>query len=113
MITISIIGILAVIALPKFADMVRKSKEGATKGNLGALRSTLSIYYSDLEGLYPATIVANDALTALTINGKFLTAIPVVRAADYHGDNAAELDGATGHIPPDDAGSWYYLGDID
>ena len=39
MIVVAIIGILAAIAIPKFADLIRKSNEGATKGNLGATRS--------------------------------------------------------------------------
>ena len=43
MIVVAIIGILASIAVPKFADLLRKSKEGQTKGNLGSLRSILNI----------------------------------------------------------------------
>lgn len=31
----------------------RKAKEGATKGNLGALRSALAVHYGDKEGYYP------------------------------------------------------------
>jgi len=50
MIVVAIIGILAAIAIPQFAQLVAKSQEGATKGNLGTLRSSLSIYYGDLEG---------------------------------------------------------------
>ena len=55
MIVIVIIGILAAVAIPKFADMVDKSKEGATKGQLTSLRSALNIYYSDNEGKYIKT----------------------------------------------------------
>ncbi|MBI5239194.1 MAG: prepilin-type N-terminal cleavage/methylation domain-containing protein, partial [Elusimicrobia bacterium] len=36
MIVVAIIGILAAIAIPKFASLIRKSSEGASKGNLGA-----------------------------------------------------------------------------
>jgi prepilin-type N-terminal cleavage/methylation domain-containing protein len=43
MIVVAIIGILAAIALPKFADMIEKSREGSTKGNIGALKSANSI----------------------------------------------------------------------
>ena len=53
MIVVAIIGILAAVAVPKFAEMIRKSKEGATKGSLSALRSALTIYLSDNEGLQP------------------------------------------------------------
>ena len=53
MIVVAIIGILAAIAIPQFAQLISKSQEGATKGNLGTIRSALSIYYGDTEGRYP------------------------------------------------------------
>ena len=43
MIVVAIIGILAAIAIPKFAELIRKSNEGASKGSLGSIRSALSI----------------------------------------------------------------------
>jgi type II secretory pathway pseudopilin PulG len=49
MLVVAIIGILAAIAIPQFSNMTTKSKEGATKGNLGALRSALQIYFGDNE----------------------------------------------------------------
>ncbi|MFH1380359.1 MAG: type II secretion system protein [bacterium] len=60
MIVVAIIGILAAIAIPKFADLITKANEGATKGNLGAIRSALSIYFADME-IYP---VDDDAAVA-------------------------------------------------
>ena len=54
MIVVAIIGILAGIAIPRYMNFIRRSREGATKGNLGAIRSALNIYYSDTEGLFPA-----------------------------------------------------------
>ncbi|MBI2069298.1 MAG: type II secretion system protein [Elusimicrobia bacterium] len=66
MIVVAIIGILAAIAIPKFAELVRKAQEGRTRGNLSAIRSALSIYYSDSEGMPPLDI---DALFA---NSKYL-----------------------------------------
>ena len=58
MMVVAIIGILATIALPKFAEMVARAKEASTKGSLGALRSAMSIYYADTEGTYPFAIEA-------------------------------------------------------
>ena len=75
MIVVAIIGILAAIAIPKFAELIRKSKEGKTKGNLGALRSAISIYYGDMEGLFP------NELRSLTVSGKYLSPMPAVTAA--------------------------------
>ena len=56
MIVVAIIGILAAVAIPKFADLVNKSKEAAVKGTLGAVRSAVSIYYGDLEGSCPGNL---------------------------------------------------------
>ncbi|MDA3793334.1 MAG: prepilin-type N-terminal cleavage/methylation domain-containing protein [Elusimicrobia bacterium] len=47
MIVVAIIGILAASAIPKFADIVNKSKEAAAKGNLSAVRSAVTIYYAE------------------------------------------------------------------
>jgi type IV pilus assembly protein PilA len=56
MIVVAIIGILAAIAIPKFAQMLEKSREGATKGNLGSIKSAASIYYGDTQGVWPTTL---------------------------------------------------------
>jgi len=56
MIVVAIIGILAAVAIPKFAQMLEKSREGATKGNLSALKSAASNYYADQQGQYPSTL---------------------------------------------------------
>jgi len=53
MIVVAIIGILAAIAIPKFAQMMEKSREGATKGNIASLRSAISIYQGDWQGAAP------------------------------------------------------------
>jgi type II secretion system protein G len=60
MIVIVIIGILAAVAVPKFADMVDKSKEGATKAQLTAIRGALQVYYGDNEGKFPKTTKEQD-----------------------------------------------------
>lgn len=83
MIVVAIIGILAAIAIPKFADLIRKSNEGATKGNLGSVRSALSIYYGDQEGIYPGDP------TALTVNGNYMSSIPKAKTPNYHPDSAS------------------------
>ena len=101
MIVVAIIGILAAIAIPKFAELIRKSSEGASKGNLGALRSAMSIYYGDMEGTYPATV------GALTIGGKYLTVIPPAKAPNYHTDSSTIVL-LTGAANPTNVGGWYY-----
>ena len=66
MIVVAIIGILAAVAIPKFADLVIKSKEATVKGQLGSVRSAVSIYYGDTEGVNPANLLA------LTTQGRYL-----------------------------------------
>jgi prepilin-type N-terminal cleavage/methylation domain-containing protein len=104
MIVVAIIGILAAIAIPQFAQLVSKSQEGRTKANLGTIRSALSIYYGDTEGWYPTTA---SSLDALTIGQKYLQALPradlpaTVQSAGHSAINDV------GNTPNDTAG-WYY-----
>src|SRR5260370_26809022 len=56
MIVVAIIGILAAVAIPKFAQMMEKSREGATKGNIGAIKSAVTIYSGDWHGNWPSDI---------------------------------------------------------
>ena len=56
MIVVAIIGVLAAVAIPKFANLIRKAKEASAKGQLGAVRSAVSIYYGDLEGNWPVDL---------------------------------------------------------
>ena len=86
MIVVAIIGILAAIAIPKFANLIRKSGEGASKGNVGSIRSALSIYYGDMEGQYPSD------LASLTIAGKYLASLPVSKAPNYHADSSSIVE---------------------
>src|SRR5438874_13588112 len=83
MIVVAIIGILAAVAIPKFAEMLRKSKEGATKGSLTNLRSALTIYISDNEGLTPMTYSVVTDYTPATLTSvltpKYMEAIPTAK----------------------------------
>lgn len=104
MIVVAIVGILSAIAVPKFAELIRKSNEGAGKGNLGAVRSALSIQYGDLEGAYPYHPIA------LTAGGKYLSELPRAKTPNYHADSnrvrlVASLAGLT------DEGGWAYYSD--
>jgi prepilin-type N-terminal cleavage/methylation domain-containing protein len=101
MIVVAIIGILAAIAIPKFAELIRKSGEGASKGNLGALRSALSIYYGDMEGQYPAQ------LASMTIAGKYMSVLPVAKTPSYHADTSTENNGYS-HNADGLTGAWWF-----
>jgi MSHA pilin protein MshA len=59
-----ILGILAVVAIPKFVDLTTQAKIAASQSALGAVRSTLSIKYAENAATggaaYPAALVAAD-----------------------------------------------------
>lgn len=79
MIVVGIIAILAAIAAPKFADMLTKAQEGTTKGNLGALRSALNVYYADNLGVYPAcTTGPSSTVFSTVLIPNYISAIPPV-----------------------------------
>lgn len=106
MIVVAIIGILAAIAIPKFSQLVTKSNEASTKGNLGAVRSALSIYYGDMEGWYPA----DAGLASLQSNSKYLTSIPMAKVPALGATNPGHTDsnGITLSTTFSDAGGWVY-----
>jgi prepilin-type N-terminal cleavage/methylation domain-containing protein len=106
MIVVAIIGILAAIAIPQFAQLVAKSQEGATKGNLGTIRSALSIYYGDTEGVYPTEA---NGFTSLTTGGKYLQGVPqanlpMTSNSSVHPTTTVVTNLNTGN----DTGLWYY-----
>jgi len=98
MIVVAIIGILAAIAIPKFANLINKSKEGATKGALSTVRSAIQVYYGDNEGWFPT-----DTLAVLTSGGKYINQMPVAKLPGTgHSDNAAVANAAG------DTSGWVY-----
>jgi type IV pilus assembly protein PilA len=84
MIVVAIIGILAAIAIPKFADMLEKSREGATKGNLSSVNSGIALYVSDNQGLAPTTLDTSTVTITGTLFPNFIPTymdnIPGVKA---------------------------------
>lgn len=98
MIVVSIIALLSAIAIPRFANTIRRANEGTSRGNLGSIRSALGIYYADMEGQYPSD------LSALAVNGKYLAEVPKARLPNYHGDATSIVNTATA----DDNGGWAY-----
>ena len=106
MIVVAIIGILAAIAIPQFANLVAKSQEGRTKANLGTIRSALSIYYGDSEGWYPVSSAGSN-LSLLTTGGRYLQSVP--------NSDLPKTTNSVGHasaptevVALSDAGGWIY-----
>jgi len=82
-----ILGILAVVALPKFVDLTQTAKVASTQAALGAVRSTLAIKYAENastgSAVYPASLTANDFANAKLPTNKISnnSGIGVVAAA--------------------------------
>lgn len=124
MIVVAIIGILAAVAIPKFADLVTKSKEASTKGTLGSVRSAVSIYYGDNDGTYPTNVY-----DSLTTGNKYVPSVggvatlgkvEIPKAGNYntvgHTYNpVAQGDVAQGTTPNagSDAEAFYYVNNND
>ncbi|HMU95245.1 MAG TPA: prepilin-type N-terminal cleavage/methylation domain-containing protein [Elusimicrobiota bacterium] len=76
MLVVAIIGLLSAIALPKFANLVNRSKEASIKGNLGVLRSAMSLYYADNEGWVPRVSSPGDFYVEKYIDSVPLPTLP-------------------------------------
>lgn len=96
---VAVLGILAAIAIVRYQALIRKSEEGTTRGNLGKMRSALSIYYGDNQSRYP-----QDDLQSLTAGQKYLRELPEVKRASPHLASRA----VTTEAAPTDTGSWSY-----
>ena len=118
MIVVAIIGILAAIAIPKFAQMLEKSREGATKGTLGSLKSASSIYYGDQQGIWPTTLNTYsiysfskymDNISSVKVTGAFVAASPspVGNQVTMTSQGKTPTAGGTGWIYDSTNGSVY------
>ena len=110
MIVVAIIGILAAIAIPRFAQMLEKSREGSTKGNLGSIKSAASIYYGDTQGVWPTTL---NSVSVYSFS-KYLDNISPVKVTGAFVGGATSPSGAlvtmtTGSSVPTASGTgWMY-----
>lgn len=83
LVVIVVLAILAAIALPKFMDSGKRSKEAALKSDLKLLRNAVTLYKADTD-LYPLTL-SELAATAAPAKGNDGTADVNLTAALWHG----------------------------
>jgi prepilin-type N-terminal cleavage/methylation domain-containing protein len=104
MIVVGIIGILAAIALPKYGEMIEKANQGATLGNIAAIRSAVNIYNGEFLRL-PETLDTKDPSFANVMADP----LPGVKAK-YPPAHPPYGNGVTNGISiPDTSGTgWYY-----
>jgi len=106
-IIIAVLGILAAVAIPKYANITSESKEAAARGALGGLRSGITIYY------------ANQAVTTGTASWPTVSQLSTpgivmeqsLPANPYqHPDSAADsmVTGVTKGAPVGSRGGWAY-----
>lgn len=91
MIVVAIIGILAAVAIPKFSDMLEKAREGATKGNVGAIKSAITIYYGDQNGTWPTSIDPSSN----SVFSKYLSIVPAVKVTHAFSGSTSTLSGTS------------------
>ena len=84
MVVIAIIGLLAAVALPRFADTTSAAKAASVQGNLSSLRTSISMFYAKT-GDYPGiTNTKKDTLETVT-NSNTGTAVAFT---EFYGKNA-------------------------
>jgi Tfp pilus assembly protein PilE len=62
MIVVTIIAIVAAIAVAVYQDIVKKAKLAADQGVVANLRSAVAIYYGRSNGLFPSSLTAVESL---------------------------------------------------
>lgn len=118
MIVVAIIGILAAIAIPRFAQMLEKSREGSTKGNLGSIKSAASIYYGDTQGTWPTTLSSFSAygfskyldnISPVKVTGAFVASVssPAGALVTMTGQSSVPTGSGTGWLYDSSFGSVY------
>jgi len=100
MIVVAIIGILAAIAIPRFANLIDRAREARTQGNLGSLRSALAICYGATDGTWSATLAA--------LVPTYIDAVPTVLLPSSYAVVHAETSAETAVAGND--GLWFYDG---
>jgi type II secretion system protein G len=84
LVVIVIIAVLALIAIPKFQDAGKRSKEASLRSDLTLLRTAVGTYETDT-GAYP-TQLSDLAATTAPANGVSSAGTPAsITATDWHG----------------------------
>ncbi len=83
-IVIAILGILAVVAIPKYQGMVEEARSAEARAQLGTVRSAIAIYYAKNQGKFPTTIsadlFADGNIAGVDIGSGPVSAVAVVTA---------------------------------
>ncbi len=80
MIVVAIIGILAAIAIPQYADYTQRSKMAGTAGGMAAWKTTASLCFQET-GQFTNCTAGNNGMPTAGILPKYVTAIVYANAA--------------------------------
>jgi len=84
LVVIVIIAVLALIAIPKFVDAGKRSKEASLKSDLSLLRSAIATYQTDT-GAFPTALTDLTATTAPANGVTSAGATQAISASEWHG----------------------------
>ncbi|PIP68661.1 MAG: hypothetical protein CO035_07985 [Candidatus Omnitrophica bacterium CG_4_9_14_0_2_um_filter_42_8] len=98
---IVILGILAAIAIPKFADLTTQAKIAAGKGGLGAMRSAVAIDYA--KSATSGTVAFPSAITTALFADSLIPKNPLNNATSVGVVTVAPAGTATS------ADGWWYI----
>ena len=101
-ILVLITGVLTGITIPKFKDLIVRSKEANTKAGLASLRSAIQVYYAENHA-YP-----QDTLECLIKDGKYLPELPITQIP---GTKHTDTNNVLANSDITDEGGWVYHND--
>ena len=96
MISVAVIGLLAVTVIIIGGNSIRKANENVAKGNLGILRMSIMTYYGTNEGVWPSNPLPNSLIP------NYVNEIPYLNLNDHPRTNQVAGPNIT------DSGGWCY-----
>jgi len=96
MISVAVIGLLAVTVIIIGGNSIRKANENVAKGNLGILRMSIMTYYGTNEGIWPSNPLSNSLVP------DYVNEIPYLNLESHPRTNQVVGPNLT------DSGGWCY-----
>jgi len=86
MLVVAILAVLGSIASPRLDLVLQKANQAAAKNNLGSIRSTISLYYSEMEGRWPlSNAIAGYQSLSPSLAPKYIEKLPTPKVLDRVG----------------------------
>jgi prepilin-type N-terminal cleavage/methylation domain-containing protein len=108
MVVLGVVGLLAAIAIPRYADLLEKANLGATLGNLAALRSAYNIYYSTYMGRPRSIDPVQEPQFRTVLNGDMPYVKSKYPASHPPYGNMVTTSDVHGVVPTTEGAGWFY-----